>query len=140
MYTSLLAGPDRLELGDGRQMRLLSAIEVLEARREAEGLAQGARERALCSNACLLARVLIRNEQRLFPDGAAVLENLTAEEIGTLAGQWAQFNRQVNPGPDSRTDQVDELKKVWSTPGGSGCTGACCDPFQPCPRRIASER
>ena len=140
MYTSLLAGPDRLELEDGRQMRLLSALQVPEARREAEELAQGERERALCSNACLLARVLMEGERRVFSDGAAVLESLTAEEIDTLAGRWAHFNRRVNPGPDARTDRVEELKKVWSTPGGSGCTGACCDPFQPCPRRSVSER
>lgn len=140
MHTSLLAGPDRLELEDRRQLRLLSAIEVLEARREAEQLAQGERERALCSNACLLARALIQDGQRLFRDGTAVLEGLTVEEIGTLAAQWAQFNRQVNPGPDTQTDLVEELKNVWSTPGRSGCTGACCDPFQPCPRRIVSER
>ena len=140
MYTSLLAGPDRLELEGGRQMRLLSAIEVLEASREAEQLAQGERERALCANACLLARVLLQDEGRVFSDGAAVLESLTAEEIDTMAGRWAKFNRQVNPGPDTQTDRVEELKKVWSTPGGSGCTGACCDPFQPCPRRTVSER
>ena len=140
MYVSLLAGPDRLELEDGRQMRLLSAIEVLEARREAEELARGERERALCSNACLLARVLTEGERRVFSDGTAVLESLTAEEIDTLAGRWARFNRQVNPGPDADGERVDELKKVWSTHGGSGCTGACCDPFQPCPRRIVSER
>jgi len=140
MYTSLLAGPDRLELGEGRQLRLLSAIEVLEARREADWLAQGERERALCSNACLLARVLLQDDRPLFRDGAAVLEGLTVEEIGTLSAQWAQFNRQVNPGPDTQTDRVEELKNVWSTPGRSGCTGACCDPFQPCPRRTVSER
>lgn len=140
MYTSLLAGPDRLELGEGRQLRLLSAIEVLEARREADWLAQGERERALCSNACLLARVLMKQDKRLFRDGSDVLEHLTVEEIGGLAAQWAQFNRQVNPGPDSQPDRIEELKKVWSTPGRSGCTGACCDPFQPCPRRTVSER
>lgn len=140
MWQSILAGPDRLALEDGRQLRLLSAIEVLEARREALWLAQGDRERALYSNACLLARAVIQNEQPVFRDGSDVLTQMTAEEIGTLAGRWAQFNARVNPGPDSDSAQVEELKKVWSTPGKNGCTGACCDPFQPCPRRIVSER
>ena len=140
MQISLLSGPDRLELEDGRQLRLLSAMEVLEARREADWLAQGERERALCSNACLLARALMKDGQRLFRDGSHVLEELTVEEIGALAGQWGAFNRQVNPGAQAGEDQVEALKKVWSTPGKSGCTGSCCDPFQPCPRRIASER
>lgn len=140
MQASLLSGPDRLELEDGRTLRLLSAMEVLEARREADWLAQGARERALCSNACLLARALLKDGQRLFRDGSHVLEELTVEEIGTLAGQWSRFNQQVNPGPQAGEDRVEELKNVWSTPGRSGCTGACCDPFQPCPQKIESER
>ncbi|MBR2934396.1 MAG: hypothetical protein IKB79_02310 [Oscillospiraceae bacterium] len=140
MQTSLLSGPDRLELEDGRTLRLLSAMEVLEARREADWLTQGARERALCSNACLLARALMKDGQRLFRDGSHVLEELTVEEIGALAGQWSRFNQQVNPGPQAGEERVEELKNVWSTPGRSGCTGACCDPFQPCPRRIVSER
>ena len=140
MQASLLSGPDRLELEDGRMLRLLSAMEVLEARREADWLAQGVRERALCANACLLARALMRDGQNLFRDGSHVLEELTVEEIGMLAGQWSQFNQQVNPGPQTGESRVEELKNVWSTPGKSGCTGACCDPFQPCPRRTVSER
>ena len=140
MQRSLLAGPSGVELEDGRRLRLLSAMEVLEARREAEWLARGERERALCSNACLLARAVVKDGQPLFKDGGQVLERLTAEEIGALAKRWAQFNAQVNPGPDAESSQVEELKNVWSTPGRSGCTGACCDPFQPCPRKIVSER
>ena len=54
----MLERRERLKLEDGRELRLLSALEVLEARREAEGLAQAPRERALCSNACLLAQEL----------------------------------------------------------------------------------
>lgn len=139
MHQSLLSGPSELELEDGRRLRLLSAMEVLEARREADWLAQGERERALCSNACLLARAVLRDGQAMFRDGSDVLERLSAEEIGVLAKRWAQFNAQVNPGLDTRDMQVEALKKVWSTPGKRGCTGACCDPFQPCPRKIASE-
>ena len=140
MQVSLLSGPDCLELEDGRMLRLLSAMEVLEARREADWLAQGARERALCSNACLLARALMKDGQRLFRDGSHVLEELTVQEIGVLAGQWSRFNQQANPGAQAGESRIEELKNVWSTPGMSGCTGACCDPFQPCPRRIVSER
>ena len=140
MHRSLLAGPCELELEDGRRLRLLSAIEVLEARREAQWLARDQREQALCSNACLLARAVSRDGQPVFKDGSHVLEQLTAEEIGTLAKRWAQFNAQANPGPNSESTRMEELKNVWSTPGKSGCTGACCDPFQPCPRKIASER
>ena len=56
----MLERRERLKLEDGRELRLLSALEVLEARREAEGLARGEAEAALCANACLLARALQR--------------------------------------------------------------------------------
>jgi len=140
MPSNLLDGPSELELEDGRNLRLISAMEVLEARREAQWLARDGRERSLCSNACLLSRALLRDGKPIFRDGSHVLEQLTVEEIETLAGRWAQFNTQVNPGLNSESGRVEALKKVWSTPGRSGCTGACCDPFQPCPRKIASER
>jgi len=140
MHSGLLDGPNELELEDGRRLRLLSAMEVLEARREAQYLARDDRERALYSNACLLSRALTLDGQSTFRDGNHVLEQLTAEEIGTLAKQWAQFNARVNPGLNAENDRMEELKNVWSTPRKSGCTGACCDPFQPCPRKIASER
>lgn len=140
MGSNLLDGPSRLELEDGRQLRLISAMEVLEARREAQWLARDGRERSLCSNACLLSRALFRDGKPLFRDGSHVLEQLTVEEIESLAERWGQFNTQVNPGLNAEHGRVEELKKVWSTPGRSGCTGACCDPFQPCPRKIASER
>ncbi len=140
MDRGILAGPDRMELKDGRQLRLLSAFEILQARREAVWLAQEERERALCSNACLLARALLKDDAPVFQSGEQVLEQMTVEQIGSLSGLWADFNRKVNPGPDTGDDEVDALKKVWSTPGMSGCTGACCDPFQPCPRNVASDR
>ena len=62
MGASILAGRDRMDLDNGMRLRLLSALEVLQARREAEELAQSERERALCSNACLLARALETQE------------------------------------------------------------------------------
>lgn len=139
MLDSILSGPDRLELEDGRQLRLLSAMEVLQARREAAELVREERERAVCSNACLLARALERDGQPVYRDGTQVLEELTVAQIGTLSDLWAQFNREVNPSVADGAG-AQELKNVWSTRQGSGCTGACCDPFQPCPRRTVSER
>ena len=58
--TALVAGRSEAPVAGrpGWTMRLLSAAEVLEARREAGELAADERERAVCSNACLLARAL----------------------------------------------------------------------------------
>lgn len=94
----MLERRERLKLEDGRELRLLSALEVLEARREAEGLAREA-EAALCANACLLARALERGGQPVFADGGAALAGLSAREIGALAGRWAAFDRAENPSP-----------------------------------------
>ena len=51
MEGSILAQRERVSLGNGMALRLLSALEVLQARREAGELAGEDRERALCSNA-----------------------------------------------------------------------------------------
>lgn len=99
----------------GWTMRPLPALELLRARREAAGLARDRRERALCSNACLLARVLEDKEsgKPVFPDGKAVLAKLTAEEIGALAARWNSFRWENDPGlarlcPDCQARALEE--------------------------------
>ena len=133
-----MSGPERLKLEHGQQLRLLSAFEVLQARAEARSLAGEEREMALCANACLLARAVLCHGAPKFRDGEQVLRELTAEQIGGLARLWMEFNRRVNPGPGMDEEEADRLKKAWGTPGRSGCTGACCEPSQPCPRRTGS--
>ena len=135
MRWGLLDGPERLELEEGRQLKLLSAFEVLEARAEARQLVGDEREMALCANACLLAKAIVGVDGPQFRDGEQVLAELTVEEIQHLAGVWAEFNRRANPGPQIDDEQVDALKKAWSTREGRGCTGACCERFRPCRRR-----
>ena len=103
---------ERLKLEDGRELRLLSALEVLEARREAEGLARAPKEHALCSNACLLARALETEEgSPVFSGGEAVLAGLRVEEIAALSRTWSQFNREENPALTMEQEEAEELKK-----------------------------
>lgn len=108
---SILARGERLELGDGRQLRLLSALEVLQARREAAELAAEDRERALCANAALLARALVREGRPVYEDGGQVLQGLRVEEISTLARRWAEFNRTADLSVELREDEAEALKK-----------------------------
>ena len=93
MDSGFLTGPERTGAGGGRTLRLLSAREVLEARREGDELARDGGERALCRNACLVARALERKGKPVFESGQAALEALRVEDIAELADAWARFNR-----------------------------------------------
>ena len=127
MSLSILAQRDRISLDNGMDLRLLSALEVLQARREAEELTCADRERALCSNACLLARALERTEDRtpVFADGRAVLAGLTMEEIAALAGRWAAFRKEADPGLALSGDELEKAKKNFVPTGQNGCAGGC---------------
>ena len=112
MGASILAGRDRMDLDNGMRLRLLSALEVLQARREAEELAQSERERALCSHACLLVRALETPEgEPVFSSGRVVLSGLRVEEIAALAATWSRFNREENPGLTMEAEQAEDVKK-----------------------------
>lgn len=127
MSLSILAQRDRISLDNGMDLRLLSALEVLQARREAEELTAADRERALCSNACLLARALERTEDRtpVFADGRAVLAGLTMEEIAALAGRWSAFRKEADPGLSLSGEELEQAKKNFVPTRQSGCAGGC---------------
>lgn len=127
MGVSILAERDRTSLGNGMDLRLLSALEVLQARREAAQLVREDRERALCSNACLLARALERSGDHVpaFADGEAVLAGLTVEEIGALAARWGEFHRESNPGLGLDREGLENVKKNSVLTQQSGCAGGC---------------
>ena len=116
MGLSILAGRDRISLENGFDLRLLSALEVLQARREAAELTGEDRERALCSNACLLARALERSEdgRPVFDSGRAVLAGLTVDEIAALAGRWSVFSRESGPGLDLSREELEGVKRDLS--------------------------
>ncbi len=101
-------------------LRVASALEVLEARREAAGLAAGDREQALCSNACLLAKALRRDGKRVFEGGEQVLAALTPGEISRLAAELGRLNEAENPSPEDPWEASDARKKAWSTRPTSG--------------------
>ena len=127
MVLSMLAGRDRMPLDNGFDLR--SALEAIQARREGLELAADGRERALCSNACLLARALERTEDQMpvFADGRAVLAGLTAEEIAALAARWAAFSRENDPGLGLPQEELEQVKQDLA-----GCAGGCCGSLARC--------
>ena len=137
---SLLSRRDRLTLEDGTQLRLLSALEVLEARREGEELAQGEGERALCANACLLARALEEKDKPVFRSGREVLEHLSAREVAQLAQLWDELDRAENPSPEDGEEEARALKKAWSIRLMSAFAGVCSRHLGPFPRRSGPKK
>ena len=128
--------PRVTDLGDGWKARLLSAWEAMEAKAEGEMLAAEGRDGALCANACLLARALLRRGRPAFANGTAVLDRLTARQIGELARRWSAFDRESNPSVLDGEEAVERAKKAWSTRRKSAFGGACSKRFTLCrPRR-----
>ena len=118
------AARERCPVAEG-ELRLLSAREVLEAWREGEELAREGMERALCSNACLIAHALERKGKRVYADGRAVLAALRVEDIARLADRWGQFNREVNPSPLDGEEEIEARKKAWSARRTRAFSGVC---------------
>lgn len=125
---------DRLPLAEG-ELRLLSAWEVLEARREGLELAGEGGERALCADACLVAKALTRKGRPVYSCGRQVLESLRVEEIVRLADRWGEFNRARNPSPLDGGEETERRKKAWSTRLTRAFNGACSACSARFPRR-----
>lgn len=132
-------GQERVQVPEG-ELRLLSAWEVLDARREGDALAGEGGGRTLCRNACLIARALERRGKAMFESGEAVLDALRAEDIGALAEEWARFNREWNPSPLDGEEEIQRRKKAWSTRVMSAFNGACSVRSALCPRRSGQNR
>jgi hypothetical protein len=118
-----LAGGKRADVtvrGAACVLRVVTAWELLEARREAGKLAEDGMERALCSNACLLARALELDGERLFSSGGAVMDALTPGEIEALAARLGRLNRAENPSAEDGEKAAERLKKAFSTRPMSG--------------------
>ena len=140
MEIGFWAGPERTDAGGGRTLRLLSAREVLEARREGDELARDGGERALCRNACLVAKALERKGKPVFENGQAALDALRVEDIGLLADAWSEFNRRCNPSPLDGEREIERRKKAWSTRIMSAFSGACSGCSALCPRKIGRKK
>ena len=140
MVWSILAGADRMELENGMELRLLSALEVLEARREATALAGEDRDRALCSNACLVARAVVRRGRPVYGSGEEVLHRLTVGQVETLARRWMAFYQEEGLGTGLERSRLDQLKKAWSTCRGSAFGGMCSNVLGRCRRRNGPRR
>ena len=97
--------PRRCPVPEG-ELRLLGAWEIPELYREGRELAGAGGDPALCSNACLVARVLERGGAPVYANGQAVLESMTPGEIEDMADRWGEFNRVCNPSPTRGEQEI----------------------------------
>lgn len=134
-YLTLVAGARKRQMADGSSLRILTAMELLEARREAVGLASREEEAALCANACILARAWERDSLPCFSDGEALLRACSAGEIARLAEAWLLLETQENPKLSETEERMEILKKAWSTRRVSAFVGACSKALGRCRRK-----
>ena len=130
-WLRILTASPRQRLPGGVQLRLL------EARREATALAGEDRDRALCSNACLVARAVVRRGRPVYGSGEEVLHRLTVGQVETLARRWMAFYQEEGLGTGLERSQ---LKKAWSTCRGSAFGGMCSNALGRCRRRNGPRR
>ena len=101
-----------MDLDNGMRLRLLSALEVLQARREAEELAQSERGAGPVLQRLPACPALETQEgEPVFSSGREVLSGLRVEEIAALAATWSRFNREENPGLTMEAEQAEDVKK-----------------------------
>lgn len=83
----------------GLELRLIPAAALLQARSEAEHLAQGdAQALGLCLNACILARAAFdRDGRAAFQGGADVLARLPAETVARLTERYLALCAEEDP-------------------------------------------
>lgn len=139
-WLRILTASPRQRLPGGVQLRLLTAQEVLEARREATALAGEDRDRALCSNACLVARAVVRRGRPVYGSGEEVLHKLTVGQVETLARRWMAFYQEEGLGTGLERSRLDQLKKAWSTCRGSAFGGMCSNVLGRCRRKNGPRR
>jgi hypothetical protein len=104
----------------GREAELIPPLagQVVEAKGEARCLPQWQEAPVLCGNACVLAKALRGAEGPVFPSGQAVLEGLTAGEIGVLSQKLEVLCARCDPGVDSRTVDVEAYKAALKADSG----------------------
>lgn len=97
-FLRLFAGRGRRELGDGLELRVVPAYEVLQSRREAmDACAGDGQVLGLWMNACLLARAIYRDGARAFSGGEALMRAASAEQIERWTEDYAALCREENP-------------------------------------------
>lgn len=95
---NFLGGRGRAKI-ENVELRLISAAALLQARKEAQELAEEDQEAlGLCLNACILAQAAYREDgERMFRDGMDVMQRISAERIGRWTKRYLELCAEENP-------------------------------------------
>ena len=115
-WLRILTASPRQRLPGGVQLRLLTAQEVLEARR------------------------VVRRGRPVYGSGEEVLHRLTVGQVETLARRWMAFYQEEGLGTGLERSRLDQLKKAWSTCRGSAFGGMCSNVLGRCRRKNGPRR
>lgn len=97
-FLRLFAAGGRSALEDGLELRVVPALAVLQARREAlDACGEDEQALGLWMNACLLARAVYRDGARAFSSGEDLMRTASAEQIGRWTECYAALCREENP-------------------------------------------
>ena len=94
------------------ELRVLTAWELLQARREARSLGREELEAGVCLNACVLAQAATRRGKTVFSSGQEVLKLLPAETIAVLAECYAALSQRQNPSCCQSPEEIAALRKA----------------------------
>lgn len=99
---------------EGQPLRLVppKAAQILEAKAEALRMEPAEEARVLCSNACLLARALLREDGPAFGNGTQVLKALTPAQIEALSQRLARLCQAETPGVETPGLAVEDYKEA----------------------------
>ena len=109
-----LGGEKKAEL-EQFQLWLISAWELLQAKKEAERLSRETPESAgLCLNAAILARAAKKDGERVFSDAENVLRRVNAEQIERWMQRYFALCAEENPSccGESRTELREALEQA----------------------------
>ena len=95
-WTGYLTGRRRTH-AEGTELRLLSAAQVLRARQEALDSGAEGEELDVWLNACVVARAVYQNGQRVYASGREVMESVSLEDLQALTEKYARMARRENP-------------------------------------------
>ena len=100
--------------GEAALMKVLPALEVLKAEREAKVLSAQCEDKTQAGvflTAALLSRCVYKNGERMFSCAEQVLKDVSIKGLAELSAEMKKLNSRANPSPQSPGEKIRELRR-----------------------------